>query len=75
MEQILNTVFNPAQLYMLQVMSQVRDDNELNNIKDIIAKHFADKALDAIDQLWEDGTIDEGVIESWKHEHMRTPYK
>lgn len=70
-----HTVFNAAQLYILELMSRVQNENELNEIKDVLAKHFADKALDAIDKLWDEGKINDDVIQSWKHEHMRTPYK
>ena len=70
-----HTVFNAAQLYILELMYRVQNENELNEIKDVLAKHFADKALDAIDKLWDEGKINEDVIQSWKHEHMRTPYK
>ena len=36
---------------------------------------FAIKAQNAIDTLWEDGTISEETIEQWGEEHMRTPYR
>lgn len=68
------TVFNQAQLYILEVMSRVNDMEELNDIKNLLAKHFAEKALDSIDALWDEGEINQDTIESWKHEHMRTPY-
>lgn len=74
MEHANHTVFNTAQLYILELMSRVRSENELNEIKDVLAKHFANKALDAVDKLWDEGKINNGVIQSWKHEHMRTPY-
>ena len=35
---------------------------------------FAQKAIDAANELWDKGLIDENTIEQWKHEHMRTPY-
>lgn len=69
------TVFNAAQLYILELMSRVDSEAELNEIKNVLAKHYADKALDAIDQLWENGSIDEQMLQSWKKEHMRTPYR
>lgn len=31
--------------------------------------------VDAIDQLWDEGVLNDSVIEGWKNEHMRTPYK
>lgn len=38
------------------------------------SRYFAQKAIDAADELWDKGLIDENTIEQWKHEHMRTPY-
>ena len=45
------------------------------NKKTDLAQYYADKAEEAIDKLWEEGTINDSVIEDWKNEHMRTPYK
>lgn len=70
-----HTVFNAAQLYILELMARVRNENELNEIKDVLARHFADKALDAVDRLWDEGTINDSVVQAWKNEHMRTPYR
>ena len=33
------------------------------------------QAEDALDRLWDEGVLNEGVMEEWKNEHMRTPYK
>ena len=75
MESISNrTVFSPAQLYILDVMSRVQTESELDEIKNLLSKYFANKALDEIDNLWDRGVLNEGTIESWSHEHMRTPY-
>lgn len=38
------------------------------------SRYFAQKAIDAADELWDKGLIDENTIEQWKHENMRTPY-
>ena len=38
------------------------------------SRYFAQKAIDAADELWDKGLIDENTIEQWKHEHMRTTY-
>lgn len=68
------TVFNKAQLYLLELFSRMESDSELDEVKNLLAKHYANKALDAIDELWEKGTINGDIIQEWKHEHMRTPY-
>ena len=36
---------------------------------------LAKQAEDAIDRLWDEGKINDDVIDEWKNEHMRTPYK
>lgn len=40
----------------------------------MLSRYFAQKAETDIDKLWEEGKINDLVIENWKHEHMRTPY-
>lgn len=68
------TVFNAAQLQILDLMSYVESEDTLNEIKDMLSNYFAQKAEKAIDKLWESGKLNDNMIEEWKHEHMRTPY-
>ena len=44
------------------------------HLEDEVLKSIQKKAIDAADELWDKGLIDENTIEQWKHEHMRTPY-
>lgn len=68
------TIFTPSQLQILDLMSQVKSEETLDEIKEMLAQYFARKAEEGIDKLWEQGAINEEVIEEWKNEHMRTPY-
>lgn len=68
------TVFNPAQLEILDLMSYVDNEEMLNEIKDMLSGYFAQKAEKEIDKLWESGQVNNNVIDQWKHEHLRTPY-
>ena len=36
MESVQPTVFNPAQLYLLDVFSRIKSDEELNDIKQLV---------------------------------------
>ena len=36
------------------------------------SQYFAEKAMDELDKLWDEGKINDQVIEKWKYEHMRT---
>ncbi len=69
------TVFNAAQLQILDLMAYVESEDTLNEIKDMLSNYFAQKAEREIDKLWDNGQINNTIIEEWKHEHMRTPYK
>jgi len=68
------TIFNNAQLEILDLMAYVESEDTLNEIRDMLSRYFAEKAQKEIDKLWEEGTINDIVVEGWKTEHMRTPY-
>jgi len=55
-------------------MAQVKSDETMDEINEILSDYFARKAEEAIDKLWKDNKINDQVIEEWKNEHMRTPY-
>lgn len=67
--------FSPFQIEMLEMASRVSSEAEMQDIRRMLGQYFAKRAEDAIDHLWDEGTINESVIEEWKYEHMRTPYK
>ena len=60
-----------AQLELLNALNNINSEDELNEFKDLVARFFAQKAIDA---LWNEGAINEKTIEEWGDEHMRTPY-
>ena len=68
-------VFSKYQMQILDSIAKVKSDQELCDIKNLIAEYFSNKALDAMDKLCEDGTLTTETIQSWQSEHMRTPYK
>lgn len=69
------TIFTPAQLEILDLMSYVESEDTLIEIRDMLSRYFAQKAEKEIDKLWDEGVINDNVIENWTAEHMRTPYK
>ena len=68
------TSLNKYQQRVVELMSNVNSDQQMAEITDMLSSYFAQKAIDAADELWDKGLIDENTIEKWKHEHMRTPY-
>lgn len=69
------TVFNPAQLQLLEMMSFVKSNEALRELKQVISVYFACQAQQEIDKLWETGELDAVKVESFRKLHERTPYK
>ena len=67
--------FTPFQIEMLELVSRVSSELEMQDIRRMLGQYFAKRAEDAIDRLWDEGKLNDEVIEEWKTEHMRTPYK
>ena len=64
-----------AQLDVLNVLQGIHSENDYLDFRNMLAHYFADKAQKQIDALWDNGTINEQVIENWGNERMRTPYR
>jgi len=60
-------------MQMLKMTERIKSQEEMDDIRRLVSKYFADKAQAEVDRLWDLGVINEEVIEQWKHEHMRTP--
>lgn len=75
MDTQLRTPFTPFQMQMLRLTERIKSQEEMDDIRHLVSNYFAEKAQQEVDRLWELGVINDEVIESWKHEHMRTPYQ
>ena len=67
--------FTPFQIEMLELVARVSSEVEMQDIRRMLGQYFAKRAEDAIDRLWDEGVLNDNVMEEWKSEHMRTPYK
>lgn len=75
MEATLRQPFNQAQIELLSTMANLQSETDLLELKQAIARFFAERADREMERLWENGTINEETLQSWEHEHMRTPYR
>ena len=57
------------------MLSFVKSDENLLEIKNLLTTYFAQKIDAEMDALWDEGKIDINTIEQWGKEHLRTPYK
>lgn len=69
------TVFSPAQVEILNTISQLHSDEDLQELRHWLARFFAMRADRELERLWNEGVITEQTIEDWGKEHMRTPYR
>ena len=50
-------------------------EEDLMELRRALSKFFAERADREMERLWNEGVINEQVIEDWGKEHMRTPYR
>ncbi len=65
------TVFNQAQMQLLDLMSFVKLPEALDRLNKAISDYFAREAQKAIDRLWESGDLNEDKIEGFRRLHER----
>ena len=66
------TIFNKAQLEMLDVMDRIESEEELNALKHAISEFFARRADEEMEKLWNSGEWNEQVLGELKNAHYRT---
>ena len=69
------TVFNKAQLEMLDMMAGVRSDEELDALKHAVSEFYAKRADEELERLWQSGQWNEQMLKDFANAHYRTPYK
>ena len=69
------TVFNKAQLEMLDIMANIRSDEELDALKHAVSEFYACRADEEMEKLWQSGQWNEQTLKELGNAHYRTPYK
>ncbi len=62
------------QLELLKVFSYQLNQQQLSDIKNLLANYFAQQATQEMDKLWEENNWDDNTMKSWANEHLRTTY-
>nr|WP_295921027.1 hypothetical protein [uncultured Dyadobacter sp.] len=66
------TRLSNLQSELLKLYAYNVSDDQLRDIRKMLADYFARKIDAEMDRLWESNAWDEQTIESWKSEHMRS---
>ncbi len=62
---VLDKPLSNLQLEILKIYSFDLKEEQLLEIKDLLAKYFADKASDSMDELWEKNNWSEQTMKDW----------
>ena len=66
---------NKAQLQILKLLSNIKTEEEIKELSQVISNFYAKKATEEMDRLWESGQWNEEENDQILKEHLRTPYK
>lgn len=69
------TILNEAQLGILRLLGRMKTVEQVNELRQVIANYYAQKATEEMDRLWDLGEWNEEKNERILSEHLRTPYK
>jgi hypothetical protein len=70
----LQTRFSNIQLELLKLYSHGVSDQQLNEIKQLLAKYFAQKSIEEADKTWDKKGWTNDDMDNLLHQHFRTPY-
>lgn len=74
MEATLQTPLSNLQLELLTLFAENVSDEDLIAIRQLIAKYFAEKAIEAANKVWDEKGWTEEDVERLLNTRMRTPY-
>lgn len=66
---VLNYPLSNVQMELLKLFSTNLSDNELSELKDLLSKHFAEKAIAKADIIWREKNLSDDVMERWLNAH------
>lgn len=53
------TVFNPLQIHLLQMFALDKSQKGLNELKDVLYRHYSARMEERLDALWQSGKLDQ----------------
>ena len=61
------------QLELIKLFNYNLSQQQLLEVKDLLARYFANNATEEADKIWEAKGLTNETMDSWLNEHMRTP--
>lgn len=69
------TVFNPIQLYLLQLFSKMESEQELEEVKQVLADYYFKKVEKRAAEISEEKGWTQETLDAMAEGHFRTTYK
>lgn len=66
------TVFNPIQQHLLKMFAYDSNIERLAEIKELLTRYYAEKVNERMEQLWDDGTLNQQKLDELRGKHLRT---
>ena len=63
-----------AQLELLDAAANVSSQEDLAALKLAISLFFAERAQQAIDKMWDEGSFNQSKLDELRGQHLRIPY-
>ncbi|MCP4219306.1 MAG: hypothetical protein GY765_32025 [bacterium] len=58
------------QLELLKLFKYNLDETQLLEVKDLLARHFAEKATAETDKVWDEKGLTNDTMDQWLNKHM-----
>lgn len=69
------TVFNPTQLYLLQLFSFSTTEDSKRELQDVLTSYYSEKVSKRANELWEKMELNQQKLDSLCSIHERLPYR
>lgn len=74
MEMLQLNQMNEVQMMIIESFAGATDEQEVNDLMDVLRMFYAKRLESEMDRLWNEGTLNQEVLDQLKDEHLRTPY-
>ena len=65
-------LFSPAQMHLVTLMSHIKSEDALDQLRDQLADFYARQIDEDMEQLWESGEWNEQKLQSLQNAHFRS---
>lgn len=69
------TVLNPVQLQLLQMFSQIKTNEGMRDLQNVLTEYYAKKVSSHADELWDKLGLNQQKLNDLCSIHERLPYK